>query len=77
MGRSLVKSFVRIEHQERVQEVLDEALQGKETANFDFPLMTKARNRLEILLNATCRRDEHGNIIGVVGIGQVSRFNTS
>ncbi|KAL7450697.1 hypothetical protein ACHAXS_000234, partial [Conticribra weissflogii] len=70
MGRSLVKAFVRIEHQERVQEVLDEALQGEETANFDFPLMTKARNCLEILLNATCRRDEHGNIIGVVGIGQ-------
>jgi len=70
MGRSLVKAFVRMEHQERVQEVLNEALQGEETANFDFPLMTKARNRLEILLNATCRRDEHGNIIGVVGIGQ-------
>ena len=26
--------------------------------------------RIEVLLNATTRRDEQGNIIGVVGIGQ-------
>ena len=32
--------------------------------------MTKAGARIEILLNATTRRDEHGKIIGVVGIGQ-------
>jgi hypothetical protein len=32
--------------------------------------MTKAGVRLEVLLNATTRRDEQGNIIGVVGIGQ-------
>ena len=32
--------------------------------------MTKAGLRLEVLLNATTRRDGRGNIIGVVGIGQ-------
>ena len=32
--------------------------------------MTKAGARIEILLNATTRRDEHGKVIGVVGIGQ-------
>ena len=53
-----------------VQTVLDRALSGEETANFEFPLMTKAGARIEILLNATTRRDEHGKIIGVVGIGQ-------
>ena len=46
------------------------ALRGDETANFDFPLMTKSGARRVILLNATVRRDEFGNIIGVVGIGQ-------
>jgi len=70
MGHSLVKEFIRMEHQEKVQGVLDQALHGEETANFDFPLMTKGKNRLEVLLNATTRRDEQGNIIGVVGIGQ-------
>ena len=33
-------------------------------SNFEFPLMTKAGVRLEVLLNATTRRDEQGNIIG-------------
>jgi len=70
MEHHLVKEFIRPEHQEKVQAVLDQALHGEETANFDFPLMTKNSARLEILLNATVRRDEHGNIIGVVGIGQ-------
>ena len=38
--------------------------------SFEFPLMTKGGVRLDVLLNATTRRDEQGNIIGVVGIGQ-------
>eukprot|EP00956_Cyclotella_meneghiniana_P011801 scaffold16582_cov75-Cyclotella_meneghiniana.AAC.5 len=70
MGHSLVKEFIRKEHQEKVQEVIDQTLHGKETANFDFPLTTKGGVRLEILLNATTRRNEHGLIIGMVGIGQ-------
>jgi PAS domain-containing protein len=32
--------------------------------------MTKGGVRLDVLLNATTRRDEQGNVIGVVGIGQ-------
>jgi PAS domain-containing protein len=39
-------------------------------ANFEFPLITKAGARIEVLLNATTRRNEHGKVIGVVGIGQ-------
>jgi len=46
------------------------ALDGVETANFEFPLITKAGARIEVLLNATTRRNEHGKVIGVVGIGQ-------
>jgi len=70
MGHSLVREFIRKEHQEKVQDVIDQTLHGEETANFDFPLMTKGGIRLEILLNATTRRNEHGHIIGMVGIGQ-------
>ncbi len=39
-------------------------------SNFEFPLITKAGARIEVLLNATTRRNEHGKVIGVVGIGQ-------
>ena len=70
MGRNLVEHFITPEYRARVQSVIDQALEGEETANFEFPLMTKAGIRLEVLLNATTRRDEQGNVIGVVGIGQ-------
>ncbi len=70
MGHSLVKEFIRKEHQEKVQDVIDQTFHGEETSNFDFPLTTKGGYRIEILLNATTRRNEHGAIIGMVGIGQ-------
>ena len=70
MENSLVEEFITKDYQASVQAVLDQALKGKETANFEFPLMTKAGIRLDVLLNATTRRDEQGNCIGVVGIRQ-------
>jgi PAS domain S-box-containing protein len=50
--------------------VLEKALKEEETAYFEFPLITKHGVWIEVLLNATTRQDEQGNIIGVVGIGQ-------
>ena len=32
--------------------MLDNALQGREAANFEFPLYTKGQRRVEVLLNA-------------------------
>jgi PAS domain S-box-containing protein len=69
-GHSLVQEFITQDYQASVQAVLDRALDGVETANFEFPLITKAGARIEVLLNATTRRNEHGKVIGVVGIGQ-------
>jgi PAS domain S-box-containing protein len=70
MGRNLVQEFIAPDYRWAVKQVLDKALTGKETANFEFPLQTKAGNRVEVLLNATSRRSASGDIIGVVGIGQ-------
>ena len=70
MGHSLVQEFITNDYQASVQAVLDEALTGAETDNFEFPLITKAGAHIEVLLNATTRRDAEGNVIGVVGIGQ-------
>jgi hypothetical protein len=50
--------------------VLDNALKGRETANFEFPLYTKDRQRVEVLLNATTRRDVSGAVVGMIGVGQ-------
>ncbi|RLN96596.1 hypothetical protein BBJ28_00000139 [Nothophytophthora sp. Chile5] len=70
MGESLVEKFITEDYREAVGFVLSKALEGTETANFEFPLMTKAGRRVEILLNATSRLNEHGDVIGMVGIGQ-------
>jgi PAS domain-containing protein len=43
---------------------------GRETANFEFPLYTKDQQRVEVLLNATTRRDVSGNVVGMIGVGQ-------
>jgi len=53
LGRNLVEEFITEEYKTAVKEVLDKALQGKETANFEFPLYTKSRERRDVLLNAT------------------------
>jgi PAS domain S-box-containing protein len=70
MGKNLVKEFITNEFKTAVQAVLDHTLHGEETANFQFPLMTKGGVCLDVLLNATTRRDKQGNINGMVGIGQ-------
>ncbi len=70
MGKDLVQEFITEEYQVPVKEVLDNALSGTDTANFEFPLFTKDGRRLMVLLNATTRRDADGKIVGVIGVGQ-------
>ncbi len=70
LGKNFVQEFITKEYRESVRTVLDKAMAGTETANFELTLLTKHGIKMEVLLNATSRRDEQGNIIGVVGIGQ-------
>jgi PAS domain S-box-containing protein len=70
MGRDLVEAFVSPEYRSAVKGVLDDALQGRDTSSFEFPLFTKLGGRVEVLLNATPRRDANGAITGMVGVGQ-------
>jgi len=70
MGRDLVAEFITDDYKDSVRGVLKDALQGNETANYEFPLYTKDGRRIEVLLNATTRRDIDGNIVGVLGVGQ-------
>ncbi|HAG71910.1 MAG TPA: PAS domain-containing sensor histidine kinase, partial [Gammaproteobacteria bacterium] len=57
-------------HRELVNEVLQKALKGDNTSNFEFPLYTKNNNLVRVLLNATTRRNAEGRIVGVIGVGQ-------
>jgi PAS domain S-box-containing protein len=70
MGRDLVTDFIEDAYKVSVGEVLAKALQGEETANYEFPLLTKTGDRVDVLLNSTTRRDASSQIIGVVGVGQ-------
>jgi len=70
LGRNLVENFISDDYKGPVKKVLDKALKGEETANFEFPLYAKDGQWTMILLNATTRRDASGNIVGVVGVGQ-------
>lgn len=70
MGNDLVKDYITEEYKASVKEVFVKALNGEETANYEFPLYTKDGQRIMMLLNATTRRDADRRIVGVVGIGQ-------
>ena len=70
MGKLLVEGFIRPEYRNSVQTVLKNALRGVETDNYAFPLFTKQGQRVEVLLNATTRRDAAGEVIGAIGVGQ-------
>jgi PAS domain S-box-containing protein len=70
LGKDLVKEFITANYHHSVTEVLQNALRGDETSNFEFPLYTKNNKLVMVLLNATTRRDALGNVVGVVGVGQ-------
>jgi PAS domain S-box-containing protein len=70
MGRDLVADFITDDYKVSVGEVLAKALNGNETANFEFPLFSESGDRVDVLLNSTTRRDASGKAIGVVGVGQ-------
>ena len=70
MSNPLVERFIEPQTRASVQAVLDDALHGKPTDNYQFVLMTKDKQPLQILLNATPRYDATGDVVGVIGIGQ-------
>ena len=69
-GKNLVQTYIDENHKTSIKKVLDDALKGEETANFEFPLFTKKGTRLMVLLNSTTRRGINGEIKGVLGVGQ-------
>ena len=69
IGKNMVNEFITEEFKVSAKEVFDKALNGEETANYEFPLYTKKGKLVMILLNASSRRDFEGNITGVMGIG--------
>jgi PAS domain S-box-containing protein len=67
---SLVETFIVPYMQTSVQDVLDSALQGRGTSNFELEFRTKSNEIRHLLVNATTRRDAENNVVGVVGVAQ-------
>ena len=72
MGKPLVSKFIVKKLKKSVQGVLDNALKGKETSNYELEFRTKSNEIRYLLVNATTRRDPENNVVGVVGVAQVS-----
>jgi len=70
IGKDLVENYITDEYKASVKGVLEKALGGEGTVNYEVPLFTKGGQRVMVLLNASTRMDAQGNIVGVVGIGQ-------
>lgn len=63
-GEPLIESFIAPSMQHKVQEILDAALRGYETSNYELEFLSKSREPRFLLVNATTRRDPEGNIVG-------------
>lgn len=66
----LVTTFIVPSLRQSVQEVLENALRGIETSNYELEFETKSKEIRYLLVNATTRRDAENNIVGVVGVAQ-------
>ena len=68
-GQLFVERFVQ-KLQSSVTEVFDKALRGIQTSNYSLELHTKGGDTRYLLVNATTRRGEDGEITGVLGVAQ-------
>ena len=73
--KPLVSTFIMPKLRRSIQEVMDSALRGNETSNYELEFCTKSDEIRYLLVNATTRRDEDSNIVGVVGVAQDGQFS--
>merc|ERR1719223_2488572 len=69
-NKPLVSTFIVKKLRKSVQDVLDNALEGNETSNYELEFRTKSNEIRYLLVNATTRRDADYHIVGVVGVAQ-------
>ena len=65
-----ILDYILEEFKPKVREILNNAMNGIETTNYQLPFITKNKERLELIINSTTRRIFQGKIVGVIGIGK-------
>jgi len=68
--KPLVDTFIATSMREKVWEILEAALVGNETSNYEVEVTSKSGEPVVLLVNATTRRDPDAKVIGVVGVAQ-------
>jgi PAS domain S-box-containing protein len=63
-------TFTPTKSAKRAKRVLSLVLKGKQTANFEFSIVSKKDKEVILLVNSSTRRDIHGKVIGVLAVGQ-------
>jgi PAS domain S-box-containing protein len=69
-NKPLVDTFIVPSLRKSVHDVMENALKGIETSNYELEFRTKSNEIRYLLVNATSRRDAENNIVGVVGVAQ-------
>ena len=70
MGKNIIDEFIDAANKDSVKAVLEHTLKtGEGKYKYEFPLYTKDHRKLVIQLSASAKMDQHGNIVGVQGIG--------
>lgn len=71
INQPFVSTFIVPKLRKSVQEVLDKALKGDETSNYELEFRTKMNEIRYLLVNFSTRRDANNNsVVGVVGVAQ-------
>ena len=70
LSQPLVQTFIAVDLQEPVEEVLNNALLGWGTANLELEVTTKDGEIKYLLVSLTPRRDVEGLVVGVLAIAQ-------
>jgi PAS domain S-box-containing protein len=70
LGKSLLESFIDPFFRQSVQAVLDVALDGNGTANYELEFQTKSGQSRYLLANISSRRNSSGQVKGVVVFAQ-------
>lgn len=70
MNKPLVSTFIVPQLRQSVQDIMDKALKGDETSNYELEFRTKENEIRYLLVNATTRRDSDSHVVGVVGVAQ-------
>ncbi|KAG6603042.1 putative hybrid signal transduction histidine kinase [Phytophthora cinnamomi] len=70
LGLELVETFINPENRSEVSKLLNQALIGIDVEEMELPMTTAAGRSLLLLVNASSKKDMHGNIRGVIGVGQ-------